>query len=133
MRLRNNLKRDVENYLPKMQVSLANNGHMNNYSGEEISPEKAKTLLNDLVEAISFKSEEGLKKGEVLDAMTTAASIIRLLKHPFEQNTTDAILVDFINYVGYGWCVDYALYTKDLPVHLDRHNNRHLSQPNAFV
>lgn len=30
------------------------------------------------------------------------------------QATIDAILVDFINFVGATQCVDYGLYTKDL-------------------
>jgi len=30
------------------------------------------------------------------------------------QRTIDALLVDFINTVGAGQCVDYALYTKHL-------------------
>lgn len=31
-----------------------------------------------------------------------------------EQNVIDAVLTDFINFVGSQWGVDYALYTKDL-------------------
>lgn len=31
-----------------------------------------------------------------------------------QQNIIDAVLVDFINYVGTRQCVDYGLYTKDL-------------------
>jgi hypothetical protein len=31
-----------------------------------------------------------------------------------DQKVIDAILVDFINFVGYFQGVDYALYTKDL-------------------
>ena len=30
-----------------------------------------------------------------------------------DQRYIDAVLVDFINYVGVRHCVDYALYTKD--------------------
>jgi len=30
------------------------------------------------------------------------------------QRIIDALLVDFINYVGAEQCVDYALYTRDL-------------------
>lgn len=30
------------------------------------------------------------------------------------QEAVDALLVDFINYIGVNMCVDYALYTKDL-------------------
>ena len=30
------------------------------------------------------------------------------------QKVVDALLVDFINYVGTQQCVDYGLYTKDL-------------------
>ena len=33
---------------------------------------------------------------------------------PIPQNVTDAILVDFINFIGMRQGVDYALYTKDL-------------------
>ena len=31
-----------------------------------------------------------------------------------EQNVIDAVLTDFINFVGSQWGVDYALHTKDL-------------------
>lgn len=31
-----------------------------------------------------------------------------------EQKVVDAILVDFINFVGMQYCVDYAMYTCDL-------------------
>lgn len=30
------------------------------------------------------------------------------------KEISDAVLVDFINYIGMKHCVDYALYTKDL-------------------
>ena len=32
------------------------------------------------------------------------------------QNVIDALLVDFINFVGTKQCIDYALYTSDLGV-----------------
>lgn len=31
-----------------------------------------------------------------------------------QQNSIDAVLVDFINYIGTQQCVDYGLYTMDL-------------------
>lgn len=33
---------------------------------------------------------------------------------PISQNTVDALIVDFINYIGYTQCLDYGLYTSDL-------------------
>ena len=42
---------------------------------------------------------------------------------PLDQKIIDAVLVDFINYIGMQQGVDYALNTSDLPVaqeHLDK-------------
>jgi len=41
--------------------------------------------------------------------------VMRLKEDPgLTQRLIDALLVDFINTIGVGQCVDYALYTRDL-------------------
>ena len=42
---------------------------------------------------------------------------------PLDQKVIDAVLVDFINFIGMQQGVDYAIYTRDLPgakEHLDK-------------
>jgi hypothetical protein len=39
---------------------------------------------------------------------------LTMLKEEPSQEVKDAILTDFINYVGYQQCVDYALSAEDL-------------------
>jgi hypothetical protein len=31
-----------------------------------------------------------------------------------DPDTVDAVIVDFVNYIASTYCVDYAMYTKDL-------------------
>jgi len=70
-----------------------------------------------------------MTRGELLDLLTVyakdyhinAAETIARNDHmnnlkgvPVHTDVIDAVLVDFINYIGVKNCIDYALYTSDL-------------------
>jgi len=103
-----------------VEASLTRNNHMNNYDGEPCA-EAARTVVADLLAAAQFPEiSQRAKTVDILEQLTTAACSVRKTQYNLKQTTTDAILVDFINYVGVLACVDYALYTKDLDTHLQK-------------
>ena len=111
------IRGSVENRIPGymasgVATSLKRNDHMNVYAGEAFDEGLVPDMLRKLVKVSHFSST---KSGDVLMALKRGADRIR--KHtdaPLKQATIDAILVDFINYVGMTCCVDFALYTRDL-------------------
>lgn len=69
----------------------------------------------------SIEVLEALSKYAKKYRLEAAASMVRN-RHmnelpddsPIEQEVIDAVLTDFINYIGVHCGIDYALYTKDL-------------------
>ena len=53
------------------------------------------------------QSVESLRRNHHMNKITPKMKI--------NQDVVDAVLVDFINFIGVQHCVDYAMYTSDLP------------------
>lgn len=93
-------------------ISLARNGHMNAYKGEPVPVPIAEKVLADLLVAAN---PGGTMVLPVMNDLAAAAKrLSRTIEVSLQRETTDAILVDFINYVGAQFGVDYAMYTSDL-------------------
>jgi len=91
----------------------------------------AKGITNTIVESIDNEktSKNTMTAGCYCNMLTNFAkdyvkiaekSVIRnnhmnnYTKKEIDQDLIDAIIVDFINYVGGGMCMDYGLYTRHL-------------------
>lgn len=112
----NQIKDSVKNRLmPYIESgvieSLDRNRHMNDYDGEQVSNQQVIDMITQLIDRSNFTSQRAV---DVLGALVKSAKIMRTSVTNLQQNTIDAVLVDFINYAGITCCVDYGLYTVDL-------------------
>lgn len=74
-------------------------------------------LLNLLTEEAKKYHRKALSSVERNWHMNNLSSkdLQRLIKNQqLTQDLIDALLVDFINFIGVGLCVDYGLYTKNI-------------------
>lgn len=103
-----------QKYIRTVEESLTRNNHMNEYDGEPCAKAANTVLINLIDSTILPKISSKPTSGDILDLLTDNARVVRRTSFDLKQTTTDAILVDFINYVG-GMCgVDWGLYTSDL-------------------
>jgi GTP cyclohydrolase I len=123
MMLNNNLiemmKRLVGEYVPHAKENIIRNNHMNDYKNEEFPKESTAKILEIFTIPDNFADlKETPSRIDLLNKMTeiTKDNFKELKIEKVSQDTTDAILIDFINYVGMFQGVDYAIYTKDLYV-----------------
>jgi len=104
--LRDILKTFVERYIPVAKDSIRLNSHMNRLS-HETSETKITEVLADFLDG--FIPPDGSK---VIDLLTNLTNMAKERNYAAEEER--AIVVDFINYVGMSYGVDYALYTTDI-------------------
>lgn len=104
-------KNYLPGYLPEAIESIARNDHMNKMAGREIPQEIINETLDNFLRACENKPEvfEIFKAGNVLSSMTEVAVGMNLA-----TEEEKSIVVDFINWVGVGCCVDFGLYTRDI-------------------
>lgn len=109
--LTDSLEKYLGQYLPECEVSVRRNCHMNAVKAETPMLTNTAGTLSMYVLTIPVYHKGGGRVLDVLEAMSEAAKRFVL---PFEDAMVDAVVVDFVNFVGSKNCCDYAMYTKDL-------------------
>ena len=113
--LMNMLIKQLNDYIPKAKESITRNNHMNDYKDEEFSQDIVFKILAIYVNNDNFEDLLACpSKIDLLEKMTQIAKDNFKKIEDVSQNIIDALLIDFINYVGMGQGVDYAIYTTDL-------------------
>jgi hypothetical protein len=64
------------------------------------------TLLTNFAKDYAKEGVESIKRNNHMNDVPKTETV--------SQKIVDAVLVDFVNYIGMSNCVDYGLYTKDL-------------------
>lgn len=67
----------------------------------------------ELVELIAKYAKQYRKTG-VLESLQRNHHMNQYEGEQVSAQTIDAILVDFVNFVGYKQCLDFGMYTRDL-------------------
>lgn len=76
-------------------------------------PELRKLTSGELLQLLTNLAKDYAKEGvESIKRNNHMNDIPKMETVP--QNVVDAVLVDFINYIGIKYCIDYGLYTVDL-------------------
>lgn len=96
--------------------SIKRNNHMNAYTGQEFDEETALAQLNKFVLYCSPNMK--LNNPSMTDILSTLSKTISIFKIEVPCNlpveVIDAVLVDYVNYVGSTNGVDYGMYTIDI-------------------
>jgi hypothetical protein len=101
--LLNYLTDSVVRYRADWRKQIVNASHMNKLG-------KLHKIEGGLYDRYDFEAEKAIRNTKFEKALSKAVDKI-------PQEIFDAILVDFINWVGVEQGVDYGLYTKDLETH----------------
>lgn len=107
---------DVDKYAPDCAESLKRNNHMNSYAGAGVKETEVKAWLGGFAEHFATRYKGGQATGDVCMGMAKCAKAWRVkpgLSHS-DQDTRDAVVVDFINFVAMRRGMDFAMYTVDL-------------------
>ena len=96
--------------------SVQRNSHMNDLQGNEvITKDNVDKLIAGIVkQANCTDCSKVVSAIELIEYARSLAVSIRENYSDIDQKVVDAILVDFVNFVGISQCVDYGLYTEDL-------------------
>lgn len=114
--LEQHLRADLEKYAPECQASVNRNSHMNACGGSaSFDQEEAKVWLGGFCAhfAKGYKGRQGT--GDVLFGMAACAKEWKVISGVSQDHRVrDALVVDFINFVGVRRGVDFGMYVKDL-------------------
>jgi hypothetical protein len=111
----NNFHQNVDRYMPGCAASLLRNKHMNQYDGETFNSDEVGTWLHRYVNQFATAYHGGMTVGDVIyAAVDSAKKFLPVDKLPYKRTTTEAIIVDFLNYMAACSCMDLALYTSDM-------------------
>jgi len=104
----------AEAYLVGAHTSVIRNRHMNSLDEQcEVTQDKCDAVIRNYLKHVPSFLGDGTKVITVLEYLAFAANDYRQTM-PRLDPISDAIIVDFINYVGASNGVDYAMYTRDL-------------------
>lgn len=96
--------------------NVQRNSHMNDLQGNEvITKDNVDKLISGIVkQANCTDCSKVVSAIELIEYAQSLAVSIRENYSDIDQKVVDAILVDFVNFVGISQHVDYGLYTEDL-------------------
>jgi hypothetical protein len=111
-----NLRVDLDAYVPACQESVNRNGHMNACGGQaSFDQEEARVWLGGFCAHFAKEYKGIAQTSKVLFAMAECAKEWKVISGVSpDHRVRDALIVDFVNFVGARRGVDFAMYVKDL-------------------